>query len=638
MGNPVKLLLIEDNDDDAFLVLRQLKREGFDVEHHQVCTAEGVRDALRESHPDLIISDYSMPGFTGLDALKIVREEDANLPFFLVSGTIGEALAVEAMHAGAQDYLMKDNLRRLGEATRRELKEAARKREDRAEQELLRTAISQAAEAVVITAKDGTIEYVNPAFESITGYSREEARGQTPALLKSGTHDDSFYQQLWSTLEAGEVWKGQFVNRRKDGTQYEEEATITPVFDGEGALTHYVAVKRDITEQRRMEEELRQSEKLQVIGQLAGGVAHDFNNQLAGILGYCGLLSNLLDTPKLKRYVNQIETAGNRAADLVKQLLAFSRKGAFTSVPLDLHVLIQEVIDILSRSIDKRIEIRKNLQAEDSVLHGDPTLLQNALLNLCINARDAMPDGGVLTLTTQTSRKPRPSCPPHHDASWLLIQIADTGTGMDAATQSRIFEPFFTTKEESKGTGMGLAAVYGTVKQHEGCIEVSSTPGRGTTFLLCLPLTAAAEPLTESREPSVAPPQAGAHILVADDEALLRELASDTLTEQGYHVTLCEDGEEAIDLYRAAPNDFDLIFLDRVMPKVDGATAFREIRRLNPTARILLASGYSAQESAEELLQEGAAGFIGKPYHESELLNKIAKVLTTPPPAGDSTP
>ncbi|HEY5672386.1 MAG TPA: ABC transporter substrate-binding protein [Malonomonas sp.] len=384
---------------------------------------------------------------------------------------------------------------------------------------------------------------------------------------------------------------------------------------------------QDITESKRLEEQLHQSEKMQAIGQLAGGVAHDFNNQLGVILGSVELLGNKLEDRSLQRYLDNIKAGASRAAELTKNLLAFSRKGKYLSRPLDLHAIISEVIVLLEHSIDKRISIRKRLHQGKSFIIGDPTLLQNAILNLALNARDAMPEGGEISIETDVIYLGAEECgrfsEPLSRGEYLQLSVCDTGRGMDEETQKHMFEPFFTTKAEGRGTGLGLASVYGTVRNHSGTIQVESHPGQGTEIKLYFPLAATAQPADDKLLP--VEPRAGVgNLLVVDDERDFRDMLAETLTQLGYSVTTCKNGKEALARYRDSQKIYDLVILDMIMPELNGRDTFLALRQINPDVQVILSSGFSNEGDIQNLLDLGVAAFIGKPFKQQELAEQVA--------------
>ncbi len=395
---------------------------------------------------------------------------------------------------------------------------------------------------------------------------------------------------------------------------------------------------RDISERKHLEEQLRQSEKMQAIGQLAGGVAHDFNNQLGGVMGFAELLVDSLHDQTLKGYALNIMKAATHAAELTQQLLAFGRKGKYLSIPTDTHKVIAEVVDLLSRSIDKRIGIRQQLEATPSTVLADPSQLQNAILNLGLNARDAMPQGGEIVFATDLvqvcANAPDAELVPGH---YVQITVTDSGVGMDAATKKRLFEPFFTTKEVGKGTGLGLASAYGTVRNHGGIIRVVSEPGQGSTFAIYLPLHGAqstehAKPTTPAAAPATG---GGGRILLVDDEALILDLGCTMLRKGGYEVVPCREATEALEQYRRDWRQIDLVILDMIMPRMGGRELFLAMRAMNPAVRVILSSGYSMNGEAHDILAMGVLAFVQKPFRMADLLRQVAEVL---PKGTGSTP
>ena len=356
----------------------------------------------------------------------------------------------------------------------------------------LSTAIEQSPETIVITDVDGQIVYANPMFEKESGYSVDEVLGQNPRILKSGEHPREFYENLWSTILSGRIWQGRFVNKRKDGTRYTEEASIAPVKNPEGQIVNYVAVKRDITEELLKEEELRQAHKLEAVGQLAGGVAHDFNNILQAITGYCTLLLINLEVGTEERsFVNEIQVAAGRAAKLTGQLLSFSRKKPVRSIRIGLNNVVRDAEALLSILLGSRYLIELNLQCDLPEILSDQDQLVQVIMNLGVNARDAMPDGGTLIISTTVacfSDEEARSMAGARAGDFVCLSVADNGTGIDESVRVHIFEPFFTTKDLGKGTGLGLSVIYGIVEQSQGWIHVESKPGEGTCFEVYLPV------------------------------------------------------------------------------------------------------------------------------------------------------
>jgi PAS domain S-box-containing protein len=485
------------------------------------------------------------------------------------------------------------------------------------------TAIEQAAEDIMITDARGIIEYVNPAFESITGYSREEAIGRKPDFLVSGLHDREFYKNLWETIEEGKVWTGTIVNRRKDGTFIHEESTVGPLVDSSGAITGYISLNRDVTRQVQLESQLHQSQKMEVIGQLAGGIAHDFNNILSAIIGYSNLVQIKLppDDP-VRKYVDQIVASSGKAAILTQSLLAFSRKQIIDPKPLDVNTAITGTKKLLSRLITEDIVLMTDLCAGPLVVMADLVQIDQVLMNLVANARDAMPTGGTLTISTRRAsgvdgkeegQKSRFAC----------ISVSDTGVGMDARTKDKVFEPFFTTKESGKGTGLGLAIVYGIVQQHNGTIHVASEPGHGTTFEVFLPIVEARP--DEETEAVADNPRGCEKILVVEDNEELRSLLRTVLSEQGYRVFEAVDGLDAIETQERC--QADLVILDVVMPKMNGKEAYDRLKSMDPRIKVLFMSGYTDDIIHQKGILDETIEYIAKPILPRDLLRKVRELL-----------
>jgi CheY-like chemotaxis protein len=373
---------------------------------------------------------------------------------------------------------------------------------------------------------------------------------------------------------------------------------------------------------------------MQAVGQLAGGIAHDFNNQLVGIVGCADILrAELAEHPELISFADKILGSARRASDLTAHLLAFARKGKFLAVPVDLHDIINEVVALLERSIDKQIHITLGLGAHPPTTLGDPSQLQNCFLNLALNARDAMPNGGELRFMTSIVHIDEEYCRANPYAieagDHVEISVSDTGVGMNQTVIEHIFEPFFTTKEKEKGTGMGLAAVYGTVKNHKGTIGVYSEVGRGTTFRVHLPL------LIETEVPRTAEPEAqpigappGAHILLVDDEEMVCETTCTMLRSLGYRVSICRNGQDAVDFIEHSADEIDLVILDMIMPVMGGGATFDALKKVNSGVRVLVSSGYSLEGEAQEILDRGARGFVQKPFLKTKLSRAVREALT----------
>lgn len=506
------------------------------------------------------------------------------------------------------------------------------------ERTLLATAIDQAGETIVITEPDGTIRYVNPAFTALTGYSQEEAIGQHTRILKSGAHDHTFYQKLWETITSGQVWQGRMVNKRKDSTLFSEAVTISPVMDGTGQIISFAAVKRDITahlqaeeEKTKLQRQLHQAQRLESIGRLAGGVAHDFNNMLSIILG-CGesILEQLSPQSPLVEDVKDIIQAGERSATLTRQLLAFSRKQTLQPVVLNLNDVVCSIEKMLRRLLGEDIELILELGSTIGNVRVDPGQVEQIVMNLTINARDAMPTGGRLLIETSmvelddSYAENHPGMRPGH---YIQLAVSDTGMGMDQEVVSQIFDPFFTTKEMGRGTGLGLATVYGIIKQSSGYITVYSEPGQGTAFKIYFPRIEADQERVAAKAAVVSRPEGSEHILVVEDEKSLRRFMQITLSRQGYAVTLAANGVEALSLVEEAGLRPDLIITDVIMPKMSGMQLIERLHQSRPHLKALFMSGYTDDTIAQHGVLNAETPFIHKPFTVHNLAIKIREIL-----------
>ncbi len=497
-------------------------------------------------------------------------------------------------------------------------------------QKLLSATIEQAAEAVIITDASGITQYVNPAQEILSGYGRDELIGQTPNVLNSNFHGDNFNEQIWDTIGVGKIWSGRFVNRKKDGTEYYQDATVSPVYDNAGNLSNFVVVQHDVTKQVVLQEQLFQAQKMEAIGTLTGGFAHDFRNMLQVVLGSLELIEFDKDLPeKFRTDLDRIRKAATSGAELVKGMLVFSRKTSVKLEPLNLNNLVVHVESLLTRSIPKMIKIDIVTADDLPSINGDSTQMEQILMNLAINAADAMPDGGTLTiqtLNTVLDEEFSHSYPNTRPGRYALLSVTDTGTGMNEETVRRIFEPFFTTKEKGKGTGLGLAVVYGIVEQHGARIICESQPSVGTTFRIYFPATeeVSEEQYSEKKEP---PRGQGETILLVDDAPEILEMATRLLNDANYRVMAASNAKQAIELYGKHRDKIRLVLLDVIMPEIGGKQCLEALRKMDPNVKVLIATGYTKRGMTQELKDAGARDFILKPFDTPQLLEKIRKII-----------
>ena len=499
----------------------------------------------------------------------------------------------------------------------------------RAHEELWRLsiAIEQAAEEIIITDPKWIIQYVNPAFESITGYSRSEAIGNTMRFLRSGAHKPEFYHNISDTVENGQIWSGRIINRRKDGKLVHEDTTISPLITSTGKHIGYVSLKRDVTKTIELETHLRQAQKLEAIGTLAGGIAHDFNNILSAMMGYAELTKIRTKDRDIYPYLEQIIKACLRSRDLVQQILTFSRQREQEKKPVFVTPIVKEALKLLRSSIPTTIEIRQHYNARQDTVLADPTQIHQVLMNLCTNAVHAMQEGeGILEVSLgqqEITAADPPYGPDLQEGSYLKITVRDTGAGIDPAVKDKIFDPFFTTKAHGEGTGLGLSVVYGIVKDHGGAISVDSEKGIGTVFTIHLPVIVCDGKLKD--EEILSNPTGKGCILYVDDEEPLAVMGQDWLSSLGYEVMVRFSGNKALEAFQECPERFDLVITDMAMPNMTGASLAREMLKIRPGLPIILTTGFSHWINEEEAKKIGIREFLMKPVTLTNLAQAVKR-------------
>lgn len=493
----------------------------------------------------------------------------------------------------------------------------------------LATALNQVEESVIITDPDAVIVYVNPSFEQITGYTRQQVTGKKTNLLKSGQHDDQFYKEMWEMLTSKQNWYGRLVNKKKNGTLFIEDASITPLLNKDGDIVNYVAVKRDVTEELEIERRLKQSQTMESIGTLAGGIAHDFNNILSSILGFTELAINGVEKDSMVAAdLREVHAASIRAKELVKQILVIARKSDDEPKPLHPGLVAQEVFKLIRSSIPTTIELRQNI-ASDSIIIGNPSQMHQIFMNLCTNAAHAMEErGGILDLEIhdvvfEHEKDDRGShLPP---GKYIEIRISDTGTGISPEQIENIFEPYFTTKKPGEGTGLGLAVVYSVVESFGGMINVESTPGEGTTFIIHLPIAEKQGAGTMASSRTL--PGGTERILVVDDEPPIVALVSRMLGELGYQVEAFSSSRQALDEFQKRSMEFDLVITDTTMPEITGDKMAQEILKIRPEIPIMICTGYNKKMSKQFANEIGVKGFFYKPFIKEDLALMVRDLL-----------
>jgi PAS domain S-box-containing protein len=501
----------------------------------------------------------------------------------------------------------------------------------KAERIRLMAAIEQVGEAIVMTDAQGIIQYVNPAFKQVTGYRGREVVGQNPRILKSGKQDELFYRDLWDTISNGKTWTGRMVNKRKDGSLYTEEATISPVRDALGQITNYVSVQRDISDHLRLAAQFQQAQKMEAVGLLAGGVAHDFNNMLSVILGYAELaLRKTEPTQSQHADIEEIIKAADRSADITRQLLAFARKQTIIPVALDLNRAVESMLKMLKRLIGEDIDLAWRPTANLYQVEMDPVQVDQILANLCVNARDAIADVGKVTIETGNAVFDENYCTDHPGfiaGEYALLAVSDDGCGMDKETIDQIFEPFFTSKEIGRGTGLGLSMVYGIVKQNNGFINVYSEPGIGTTFRIYF--SRHMGPALDMRQEKAAeiPLSHGETVLLVEDEPAILNMGKIMLEQLGYRVLASGLPDEALVMAEEHAGEIQLLVTDIVMPNLNGRDLAERLQTLYPGMKSLYMSGYTADVIAHHGVLNKSVNFLQKPFSLRELAVKVRQAL-----------
>jgi len=495
-------------------------------------------------------------------------------------------------------------------------------------------AIEQSSEGILLLGEaDLRIEYANRTFLELAGYAPEELIGREVSVLRSDQREESFYDSLRETVAKGKIWSGDFPLKRKDGSVIVVEKTASPIRDASGAVVARAVTAHDVTKQRLLEAQLRQSQKMEAIGTLAGGIAHDFNNILAAIIGFTEMAAD--DIPPGSPTHHRLELvlkSGFRGRDLVRQILAFSRKAEYERGPLALSPVIDETLKLLRASLPSTIRIRTALGSISNVVVASPSEVQQVLMNLCTNAAHAMREnGGELAVLLDETELDARSAPDLEliPGKYARLVVKDTGTGMDEEVMKRIFEPFFTTKEVGEGTGLGLSVVYGIVKALKGNIFVESAPGVGTLFRILLPMAGTVE--ASSGYAAGQLPHGRERILFIDDEEFLAELGKDLLEKLGYTVTAMTDGAEAVRFFSENPGRFDLVLTDMTMPGQSGLDVARSLLGTRPDIPIILCTGYSDNVSTEKAMAMGIRGFLMKPLARYELASAVRRVLDSKP-------
>ena len=634
-GPQLRLLLVGEEPSDVADLQQLLIEAGCG----QVCldharTQQEALSCLKRGRYDLVLCDYRPGDGTALRLLQQIRRGGGATSIAFLNDHIDEDKLAMEIQAGWQGHSAVSGDSSVTRAICRAIAMYGNERQHRKAEDMLRKlwrVVEQTADLVAITDHSGLIEYVNPAFEAVTGYVREEVLGRTFRILKSSHQAPRLYRDMWQTLLAGQTFRGIVTNRKKSGETFLTEKTITPLRDADGQITHFISTDRDITERRSLENQLQQALKMDAIGRLAGGVAHDFNNLLMVIRAYAELMLEALAVEHpLRCNVQEIITASGRAADLTRQLLAFGRKQMQALRVLSLNSVLQEISRMLPRLIGEDIQLVILPGKELGNVKADPVQIEQVLMNLAANARDAMPGGGKLTMETANVRLDD-TYVQHHSmvppGEYVLLAVTDTGQGIAPDHLAHIFEPFYSTKAEGKGAGLGLATVYGIVKQSRGFIWVYSEPGLGTTFKMYLPRVR-----QESGKRTVAPPpeesvRGSETLLLVEDEPAVRKSEREFLELSGYTVLEAANGQEALRVARDYPETIHLAITDVVMPQMGGAKLAEHLTLERPRMKVLFVSGYAENTVLQHGSIELTSNFLQKPFTLKSLTRKISDIL-----------
>jgi two-component system, cell cycle sensor histidine kinase and response regulator CckA len=636
MSESLRLFLVEDNDDIAFVTRLCLERAG-----HQVTVCHSGTDAmivLGQLPYDLVVLDYFLEDMKGSELLRRLRQDGIRTPVLMITAYGDQQLAAQVLREGALDYVVRDQSSDYLNELPKRVAEAATRHRLQQTNDLLSAALESARDGILITDLQGIVEHVNTALERMFGFRRDELVGLNAAdIFRSNQQSPQQVAEMWKVLHDRRSWQGELVNQRKDGTLLDSSLTISPIFDSRGQMTHFVGIYRDITERKQMERQLVQAQKMHSVGTLAGGVAHEFNNLLAGIQGYATLALREPNLPASAReFLDYIVQLSDRAANLTRQLLAFARKPSLMRNPTDMTKLLETTRNFVQRSLN--IEVALELEAppanETWTALADANQLQQVLVNLSLNARDAMPKPQpapvVYRLCHRVFVGEMPAFPQNiPPGDYLVVEVQDRGTGMAPEVMAQALDPFFTTKEVGQGTGLGLPVAFGIMNGHSGALTIDSEPDKGTRIGLYLPRLLRHVPDPMAANVKVLEPEASPRrrILVVDDEQAVQDVIRRFLEIAGHQVVCAATGQEALVCLHTGT--IDLVVLDWMIPKEEGRTNFNLIRQARPALPILLCTGLVQTDQAAELVREGAVGLLRKPFRMNELWYAVNNALHT---------
>lgn len=656
-----KILIVDDEQDNIRVLAEVLKGQ------YKLIGARNGKVALEcansDEPPDIILLDIMMPDMDGFEVLRNLKDDPKtqDIPVIFITAMGKDDNEAQSLERGAVDYITKPinsaivNARvrlhlelkqyreqleqmvykrteELSKSNKRYREEITERKKAEQQVQLQASALEAAANAVVITDINGLIQWINKAYTKLTGYAFEESIGQSLPLYKSEKQDEAFYSSMWDEITSGEVWHGQLINRRKDNSLYMEEMTITPVRDTKKLITHFIAIKQDITHEIEMEKKLRQAQKMEAIGTLTGGIAHDFNNILYAILGYSEMAINAIDPEsKAYKYIERVVNAGKRAADLVEHILTFSRNVDQERQPIQIQYVIKEALKLLKGTLPATIKIQQNIDVNCRPIFADPTQIHQVIMNLCTNAYHAMREnGGILQVKLAEIAIDAKQAAKHPElvvGQYVRLTVKDTGHGMEESVIQKIFEPFFTTKKVGEGTGLGLSTVLGIVKAHKAAILVNSKPGQGAQFDVLFPAYEEVQ-ITEEKveaEPEIS--EGSESVMVVDDEKSLVQMNEILLESLGYEVRAFDSSIRALEAFKEAPENFDVIITDQTMPDLTGVQMAQEMLKIRNDIPIILCTGYSEAISPEQAKEIGIREYLKKPIIGHELAKTIRQIL-----------
>jgi len=634
------VLLVGNQEEDFFLIQEILERNrgALPAKLDHACSLEEAKMMLQRGHYGLVLFEHETGDAAATKLLAEFLHTGHAVPFIVLTEQADERAVAEIIQAGASDCLDKTQLNgaNLLRTIRCTLNlHSTQQQRQLAEQSLrkLSCAVEQSADTIMITNSEGIIEYVNPAFEALTGYSQQEAVGQTPSILNSGQQAPALFRDLWETISIGNVYHNILVNRKKNGELYYVDENISPIRDATGRITHFVSNGRDLTKRLHLEAQLLQAQKMDAVGRLAGGVAHDFNNLLTIITSYSELaMDSAVPGSPMQGRLQEILSAARRAAELTRQLLAFSRNQLQALRVAELNPVVSQIVKTLHRLIGEDIELTFVPGAGLGRIRLDPMQIEQILMNLAVNARDAMPQGGRCTVETSNVWldeeyviNKKAAIP---TGRYAVLSITDTGSGISADHLPHIFEPFYTTKPSGKGTGLGLATVYGIVKQNHGFVWAYSELGMGTVFKIYLPCVQDRAASTEVPDPVAEGMSRGTEtVLLVEDEDSLRRATAEFLSLRGYSVLEAKDGQDALSVAANHGKTIDLAVTDVVMPRLSGGQLAKELTTLRPETRVLFVSGYAGQTILDHKVVDVENNFLQKPFTLKQLAGKVRSVL-----------